>query len=264
MRLSATRIEGHDLTLARFKVNGEVMVEPGASRITIEHNRIKGGYFGIDACISTYTTCDDERIIGNQFIGPYGEDGIRAGRYHDGNGDGVGLLVEGNEFTQIRENGEHSDCIQTVWVGDHLVFRRNYLHDNHCQGFFIKDQTSPSKGSDRRQSLRPRQRTVRAEIPRLRAVQLHQRVRAVLGLHDDPQHGLGRGCNGRLPDQPRPEHRDRLQRGQPILDRCRFLCGQLHQQHVLQAGNGLGRLLARLPAGQDGGLRTALPGSRCR
>ncbi|MGC1165818.1 MAG: hypothetical protein WA862_06910, partial [Solirubrobacterales bacterium] len=36
----------------------------------------------------------------------------------------------------------HSDCLQTVWVGDHIVFRKNYLHDNRCQGFFVKDQAS--------------------------------------------------------------------------------------------------------------------------
>jgi hypothetical protein len=46
----------------------------------------------------------------------------------------------------VRENGNHSDCLQTVWVGDHIVFRRNYLHDNRCQGFFVKDQASPVVG----------------------------------------------------------------------------------------------------------------------
>ena len=63
-------------------------------------------------------------------------------RYHDANGDGIGVLIEGNEITSVRENGNHSDCLQTVWVGDHIVFRKNYLHDNRCQGFFIKDQQS--------------------------------------------------------------------------------------------------------------------------
>ena len=48
----------------------------------------------------------------------------------------------GNEFTNIRENGNHSDCLQTVWTGDGLYFLQNYLHDNRCQGFFIKDQTA--------------------------------------------------------------------------------------------------------------------------
>ena len=54
----------------------------------------------------------------------------------------MGLLVEGNEITNVRENGNHSDCLQAVWVGDHMVYRKNYLHDNRCQGFFIKDQAS--------------------------------------------------------------------------------------------------------------------------
>ena len=43
----------------------------------------------------------------------------------------------------MRENGNHSDCLQSVWGGDGLYFRRNYLHDNRCQGFFIKDQPAP-------------------------------------------------------------------------------------------------------------------------
>jgi hypothetical protein len=141
-----TSIEGSDVTLAGFQIEGEVTIQPGSKRIAIEHNRITGGYFGIDACLSTSETCDDVRIVGNQLIGPYGEDAIRANRYHDANGDGVGLLIEGNEFSGIRENGNHSDCIQTVWVGDHLVVRRNYFHDNRCQGLFVKDQASSING----------------------------------------------------------------------------------------------------------------------
>ncbi|HEX5712503.1 MAG TPA: hypothetical protein VFX85_04230, partial [Solirubrobacterales bacterium] len=54
--------------------------------------------------------------------------------------------IEGNEITNVRENGNHSDCLQTVWVGDHIVFRKNYLHDNRCQGFFVKDQDSGGGG----------------------------------------------------------------------------------------------------------------------
>ena len=88
------------------------------------------------------TTCNDTTIIGNQLIGPFGEDAIHLNRYHDADGDGVGILIEGNEITNVRENGNHSDCLQTVWVGDHIVFRKNYLHDNRCQGFFVKDQAS--------------------------------------------------------------------------------------------------------------------------
>jgi hypothetical protein len=43
----------------------------------------------------------------------------------------------------VRENGNHSDCLQSVWGGDGLYFRRNYLHDNRCQGFFVNDQPAP-------------------------------------------------------------------------------------------------------------------------
>ncbi len=110
------------------------MIQPGASSITVEHNRITGGGEGIDACPTEKTYCSEMKIIGNQLIGPFGEDAIHANRYH-------GLLIEGNEITQVRENGAHSDCLQTVWRGDHLSFRKNYLHDNRCQGFFVKDQT---------------------------------------------------------------------------------------------------------------------------
>jgi hypothetical protein len=143
----ATTIDGADisgtgLTLAYFNTTDEIEVEQGSSQITIQDNKITGGYFGVDACNSDSTTCDDVKIVGNKFQGPYGEDGIRANRYHDADGDGIGLLVEGNEFTGIVENGNHSDCLQAVWTGDNLVFRKNYLHDNRCQGFFVKDQNS--------------------------------------------------------------------------------------------------------------------------
>jgi hypothetical protein len=49
------------------------------------------------------------------------------------------VLVEGNDISGVIENGAHNDCLQTVWGGDGLTFRENYLHDNRCQGFFIKD-----------------------------------------------------------------------------------------------------------------------------
>jgi Right handed beta helix region len=134
------------VTLARFAVSGEIAVEPGTVGVTVARNRVSGGYLGVDAGPTTTTTVDDVAIVGNKFVGPFGEDAIRLNRYHDANGDGVGALVEGNEFTNIRENGNHSDCLQTVWVGDHLVYRGNYLHDNRCQGFFVKDQAYPVRG----------------------------------------------------------------------------------------------------------------------
>jgi hypothetical protein len=132
--IEGATLSGSHLTLARFIVSNGVVISPGANSMTVEHNRITGGGEGVDACPTEKTWCSEMKIIGNQLIGPFGEDAIHANRYH-------GLLVEGNEITGVRENGAHSDCLQTVWRGDHLSFKRNYLHDNRCQGFFVKDQT---------------------------------------------------------------------------------------------------------------------------
>jgi hypothetical protein len=140
--LAGASLAGSRLTLSGFVITDGVQVQPGAVGMTVEHNKITGGGQGIDACPSSTTTCNDTKIIGNELIGPFGEDAIHLNRYHDGDGDGVGILIEGNEITNVRENGQHSDCLQTIWVGDHIVFRKNYLHDNRCQGFFIKDQDS--------------------------------------------------------------------------------------------------------------------------
>jgi hypothetical protein len=139
--VAGATLTGANLTLADLAITDEIDIMPGSSGMTISHNRITGGYLGVNLSSDT-TAISDTSIVGNQFVGPFGEDSIRANRYHDANGDGIGLLVEGNEITGVRENGNHSDCLQAVWVGDGLYFRKNYLHDNRCQGFFIKDQAS--------------------------------------------------------------------------------------------------------------------------
>jgi hypothetical protein len=140
--IAGASLQGSNLTIARFVSTSSIQIRRGANGMTVKHNRITGGAQGIDGCASSTTTCNDMAIIGNQLIGPFGEDAIHLNRYHDSDGDGVGVLIEGNEITNVRENGNHSDCLQTVWVGDHITFRRNYLHDNRCQGFFVKDQAS--------------------------------------------------------------------------------------------------------------------------
>ena len=132
--LQKATISGTDGHLERVIVTGGVTLNTGSTGATIARSAITGGGQGINACPSTTTPCTDMRVIGNRFVGPFGEDAIHANRYE-------GLLVEGNEITQVRENGNHSDCLQTVWTGNNLVFRRNYVHDNRCQGFFVKDQT---------------------------------------------------------------------------------------------------------------------------
>jgi hypothetical protein len=132
--IESASLSGSHLTVARFVIPNGVVIQPNSVAMTVEHNRITGGGEGVDACPTEKAWCTEMRIVGNQFVGPFGEDAIHANRYH-------GLYVEGNEITQVRENGNHSDCLQTVWRGDHIVFRKNYLHDNRCQGFFVKDQT---------------------------------------------------------------------------------------------------------------------------
>ena len=144
--LASATLTGSHLTLARFKVNGEVTIEPGTTGMVVDHNRISGGYMGVNAGPTSSTQINDAAITNNQLVGPFGEDAIRLNRYHDADGNGVGILIEGNEISHVRENGNHSDCLQAVWVGDHLVYRKNYLHDNRCQGFFVKDQASPVVG----------------------------------------------------------------------------------------------------------------------
>jgi Right handed beta helix region len=143
-QLAGADLRGANLAIARFDVRGEITVEPGSRKISILHNRISGGYFGVEAGPTTSTPIADTTIRGNRFVGPFGEDAIRLNRYHDsGDRDPYGALIEGNEITNVRENGNHSDCLQSVWGGDGLYFRRNYLHDNRCQGFFVNDQPEP-------------------------------------------------------------------------------------------------------------------------
>lgn len=142
--LESADLNGSYLTLAHFDVDGQITIEPGSRKMSVVHNRISGGYFGVEAGPTETTSISDTTIRGNRFVGPFGEDAIRLNRYHDsGDRDPYGVLIEGNEITGVREDGNHSDCLQSVWGGDGLYFRRNYLHDNRCQGFFINDQPEP-------------------------------------------------------------------------------------------------------------------------
>jgi hypothetical protein len=145
--IAGATLDGSHLTISRFNITNEVTVQPGATAMTVEYNRISGGYMGINAGPTTSESISDTTIRGNQLIGPFGEDALRINRYHDSSDpDPYGILIEGNEISGVRENGNHSDCLQSVWGGDGLYFRRNYLHDNRCQGFFVKDQPSTVEG----------------------------------------------------------------------------------------------------------------------
>ena len=106
----------------------------------------------------------------------------------------------------MRENGNHSDCLQTVWVGDHIVFRKNYLHDNRCQGFFVKDQASLGGVSGPIHGLRVEDNLfLRNHEPcgpplaELRAAALLPGLRPLHRLRDEAQHDLGRRRSTRSP-----------------------------------------------------------------
>jgi len=142
--IAGARLNGAWLTLASFLVTSDVEIMPGSDHITVEYNRISGGYYGVNAGPTDDTSISDTIIRGNKLVGNFGEDALRINRYHDGpDPDPYGILIVGNEITGVRENGNHSDCLQSVWGGDNLYFVRNYVHDNRCQGFFVKDQPGP-------------------------------------------------------------------------------------------------------------------------
>jgi hypothetical protein len=147
-RIGSVQVSGSGYTVSRFVIDGGVTIARNVDRTVVDHNRIlSGNHYGVFVCTATPPDqCDDTKIVGNIFDGPMEEDQIRANVYHDANGDGIGLLVEGNEFRGNTERGGHNDVFQSVWVGDHLVFNRNYLHDFGGQGFFVKDQSSAING----------------------------------------------------------------------------------------------------------------------
>jgi hypothetical protein len=137
--LNSATVGGNGGHLEKFKVTGGVTIAVGSIGATVSHNLITGGGQGITVCPSTTTPCTETRLIGNRLVGPFGEDAIHSNRAE-------GLLIEGNEITGVRENGNHSDCYQNVWTSNNIVFRKNYVHDNRCQGFFVKDQADLCSG----------------------------------------------------------------------------------------------------------------------
>jgi len=146
--IGGVSVSGSGYTISRFVIDGGVSISANVDRTVVDHNHfLAGRHYGVFVCTAEPPDqCNDTEITGNFFDGAMSEDQIRANVFHDGDGDGVGLLVEGNEFTGNTERGGHNDVFQTVWVGDHLVFRKNYLHDFGGQGFFVKDQGTPIDG----------------------------------------------------------------------------------------------------------------------
>jgi hypothetical protein len=140
---------GSHLTVSNMELTGSADIKTSSVGMKVEHNLIVGSRtdYGVMVCPATPPNhCDDASVTGNKFVGSFDEDAIRANVYHDGDSDGIGLLVEDNEFSGNEEFGGHNDVFQTVWVGDHLVIRGNYLHDFGGQGIMVKDQASAIDG----------------------------------------------------------------------------------------------------------------------
>jgi hypothetical protein len=151
--VAGATLEGSNLTLSDLRLTGQVTIGRNSVGMTVDHNLLQGqgkgsDNYGVFVCPAEPPDhCDDVSITNNRFVGRFDEDAIRANVYHDGpDRDRNGLLIEGNEFTGNVEYGGHNDVFQSVWVGDHLVIRRNYLHDFGGQGIFIKDQAPAIDG----------------------------------------------------------------------------------------------------------------------
>jgi hypothetical protein len=134
---------GHHLQLAGNDVRG-IKANWGSHDLLFEHNSIHdcGNCLSLTSTASGVPGSPDPNATD---LPPVSNVTIRGNRIARPSTDALFLtnfrnvLVERNEITGVIENGAHNDCLQTVWGGDGLTFRENYLHDNRCQGFFIKD-----------------------------------------------------------------------------------------------------------------------------
>ncbi len=142
-------IGGSHLVVRDLWIKGEVVVDAGASHITIDHNDISGGGEGVVFETSDCTAPNSPKWPGCSPLEPVTDVVISGNHIHNigqsGTEDAIHLdnwrnvMIANNEFDHIIESGNHTDCVQSVYGGSELVFTHNYEHDNDCQGFFIKD-----------------------------------------------------------------------------------------------------------------------------
>ena len=77
-------------------------VQPTSTGMTVDHNLMIGSRQNYAVYVFSGTTtvkCNDVSITNNKIQGSFNEDQIQANLYHDADGDGNGLLIEGNEFS---------------------------------------------------------------------------------------------------------------------------------------------------------------------
>ena len=135
----------HHIAIVDSDLRG-IAMKHGSRDILIEYNSIHD----CDNCVELSSTSN---VPGAPYQGatelpPISNVTIRGNRITRPNTDAIfptnfrNVVVEGNEITGVVENGQHNDVLQTVWGGDRLTFRRNFVHDNGGQGFFIKEAES--------------------------------------------------------------------------------------------------------------------------
>jgi hypothetical protein len=153
VELGTVKVAGSHIALRDLWVHGEVALAAGSSHIWIDHDDItdagnhggEGIVFDTSDCTApnapTWSGCEAQSPISDVTISHNhihdigqagGEDAIHLDNWRN-------VRILANEFDHIIENGEHTDCLQSVFGGEGLVFDHNYEHDNDCQGFFIKD-----------------------------------------------------------------------------------------------------------------------------
>jgi hypothetical protein len=136
LQMTGTNMDGDHLQIIGSPQLNGVVIQEGSSEITIEDNLITSGGTGVTFSAGTTQPTISNVTISNNLFDGIRTDAIQAKRFD-------GLLIEGNEFTDVRRDDptKHPDILQTVFGGNNLIFRNNWLHDYEAQGFFIADGT---------------------------------------------------------------------------------------------------------------------------
>ena len=147
-----------NIRLERLRITRGVVIGPGARNITIRKNRLDPAGILIEEGSARVLVRDNyvknPEGSGVHFSATPGEPPIRHVRIRNNHFDNIGvvgvnarhfrnLLIDANEFEGIHswDGVVHPDVIRTYDGGTKLVVRRNFIHDNAAQGFFIKDGT---------------------------------------------------------------------------------------------------------------------------
>ncbi len=143
-QISLEEEAAHHIDITWSWIVGGVRVAWGGHDVLIEHNDIRSpGGNGVE--LVSQQPVSGEPEPGATPLPPVERVTIRGNKLHDINTDAIfvtnyrDVLVEDNEISGLNETGQHTDALQSVWGGSRLTFRGNYVHDNHAQGFFIKD-----------------------------------------------------------------------------------------------------------------------------